>query len=536
MFNAGDKGYQMDLFYGLRGMDERHINWLFNSWAFGFRLWVYPLIDGEMFRPLYSVVPSRPSSPTNTLASLLIIQSMFGWSDDEVHNQMMSGNIALHFAVNYLGQDPVKVPTCDKALTRFRKRIAEYKEETGIDLLKQLYDSVTYGLAALSGVTAFNTRMDSAMINANIRRYTREGLFFVCIQNVVSDSADFNADFGKFLNENGLSKYFEDSAYNRFIYYSHSSKTEKDKELLEDVDKLFSLVDDFQKTHPVLNINAIKELPSWKNLNRVLDEQTVIEKGSRRMATSEDGCMNSTILQNPVDPDATFRVKASKEYIGYVLNLLEGVGPFGSLILAADFEQNVQSDVRLATMALDQADAILSGIEAYNKALGIENPGDMQKCREILAEKTELVQNAIRESLRKKVPFTSGFYATEDGGQISFDEYEADIMSLLNENIPVPDVSSSQNTESAESTTEDSTVQPSDNTEASKGTGNEKVEEVAKAVEDAASKGAGKNYQEYFQGPQAPAASNRWSQGEGPEYGQKETIVLLRHNPRLALD
>ena len=39
------------------------------------------------------------------------------------------------------------------------------------------------------------------------------------------------------------------------------------------------------------------------------------------MATKEDKTMTSKNLQNPSDPDATFRKKAGKEHRGYVANI-----------------------------------------------------------------------------------------------------------------------------------------------------------------------------------------------------------------------
>ena len=36
--------------------------------------------------------------------------------------------------------------------------------------------------------------------------------------------------------------------------------------------------------------------------------------------------MNSSILQNPADPEATYREKAGKQYRGYAANVTESVG------------------------------------------------------------------------------------------------------------------------------------------------------------------------------------------------------------------
>ena len=50
------------------------------------------------------------------------------------------------------------------------------------------------------------------------------------------------------------------------------------------------------------------------------------------------------MLQNPSDPDATYRVKVGKEYQGYAANLEETVGKNGSVITDYQYEQNNYSD------------------------------------------------------------------------------------------------------------------------------------------------------------------------------------------------
>lgn len=58
----------------------------------------------------------------------------------------------------------------------------------------------------------------------------------------------------------------------------------------------------------------------------------------------EDGGMKSTMLQNPPDPEATFRNKAGKEHRGYAANLEESVGTNGSVVTEYQYEQNNHSD------------------------------------------------------------------------------------------------------------------------------------------------------------------------------------------------
>ena len=54
--------------------------------------------------------------------------------------------------------------------------------------------------------------------------------------------------------------------------------------------------------------------------------------------------MNSSALQNPSDPDATYRNKSGKLYRGYAANLEETVGKNGSVITDYQFDKNTHTD------------------------------------------------------------------------------------------------------------------------------------------------------------------------------------------------
>ncbi len=61
------------------------------------------------------------------------------------------------------------------------------------------------------------------------------------------------------------------------------------------------------------------------------------EEGFRRLRTKEDA-VSIQILQNPSDPDATYRSKAGKEHQGYVANFEETVDKW-FVITDYQFEQ-----------------------------------------------------------------------------------------------------------------------------------------------------------------------------------------------------
>ena len=64
--------------------------------------------------------------------------------------------------------------------------------------------------------------------------------------------------------------------------------------------------------------------------------------------------MNSTALQNPSDPEATYRSKGGKSYRGYVANIEESVGKSASVITDYRYEQNIHSDSSFLKEHLEQ--------------------------------------------------------------------------------------------------------------------------------------------------------------------------------------
>jgi hypothetical protein len=85
-----------------------------------------------------------------------------------------------------------------------------------------------------------------------------------------------------------------------------------------------------------------------------LSDQTVVENSKRRLRTKEDGTMNSSALQTPSDPDATYRNKAGKPHRGYAANLEETVGKNGSVITDYQYDKNIHTDSQFLQESLAQ--------------------------------------------------------------------------------------------------------------------------------------------------------------------------------------
>lgn len=84
------------------------------------------------------------------------------------------------------------------------------------------------------------------------------------------------------------------------IYHQRSTDADgRMRQLLTDADILLALCK-----------SEYNDTAEYDLFVRCLSEQTIVENETRRLRTKDDGGMKSSMLQNPSDPEATFRSKA----------------------------------------------------------------------------------------------------------------------------------------------------------------------------------------------------------------------------------
>ena len=309
-------------------LTDREKKALENSWAKIFAEEIFPSIDEERFRVLYSDrTQCRSNTPVNICVGALIIKELFQISDDEIVENLMLDpryQYALH-TTSYEEQ-----PLSDKTLSRFRKRCYDYESVHGIDLLHDCVADLSSKIAKMMHINPRIKRMDSLMIEANIKNLSRAELLYACVEKLVVYIHKEHRD--DLLT--GLEHYYNPNDFNRIFYYSDSTGTEEQiHSILCDADKLLELCG-----------SDYTDVMEYQFLLRCLSEQTIVEDSVRRLRNKEDGGFSSAMLQSPSDPDATYREKAGKKYRGYVANLEESVGKNGSVVTDYQFEQNTYSD------------------------------------------------------------------------------------------------------------------------------------------------------------------------------------------------
>lgn len=326
---------QLSLFDPLNTLTEREKKFLDRSWAKYFAEFIFPKIDEIPYAVLYSDKDSRPNTPVNVQIGALLIKELTNLSDDELLESMMF-DIRFQYALHTTSF--AEQPLSDRTLSRFRARCAAYETEHGVDLLHETITSLSSEMAELMKIDSSLKRMDSLMVASNIKRMGRLELLYACVANLAKEMAKTRE-----IPEH-LRHYTEADDKNRVIYHNHSEETSvKIDTVLKDASTLKELCGaDYDDSS------------SYQLLLRVLKEQAVQkEDGTYRLRTKEDGGMDAAILQNPADPDATYREKAGKQHRGYVANVIEASGKNGSIVEDYQYEQNIHSDSQFLKETLD---------------------------------------------------------------------------------------------------------------------------------------------------------------------------------------
>ena len=318
---------QLSMLDTYNGLTEREKRFLEKSWAKYFGEQIFPKIDEKPYAVLYSTKDSRPNTPVNVQIGALILKELTGQSDEELLESMMF-DVRFQYALHTTSC--MEQPMSDRTLGRFRARCMKYEQETGIDLLHDTITALSREMAEMMNLNLTLKRMDSLMVASNIKRMSRLELLYTCTANLAKEIAKREGSLPE-----ELKHYTMENDQNLVIYHNRSEETgDKISRILKDAALLKDLCG-----------NDYASSSHYQLLVRALQEQTIRnEDGTLRLRTKEDGGMNSSMLQNPADPDATYREKAGKQHRGYVANVTEAAGENGSIVLDYQYEQNTYSD------------------------------------------------------------------------------------------------------------------------------------------------------------------------------------------------
>jgi len=301
-----------------------------DSWAKDFAEIVFPAINEERFSVLYSSNHfSRPNTPVNFTIGAFMLKEMLGLTDDELVNSICC-DIRFQYALHTTSCD--EQPVSDRTFSRMRERIYNYEMESGVDLLNDEMMHLANVYAEFLNLHSNIKRMDSLMIASSSKRMSRLEIIYTVVSNAIQLMHRLDADA---LIPSKMVYYLSPEDHNNVIYYCKNEDASS---------RLDQVVEDAVLLKNIFSSDEWHEFSEYQLLIRVLKEQTSQDEEGATIAKPKKDISPSS-LQNPSDPDATYRSKAGKDNKGYVGNIIETVGEDGvSLITDIKYETNNHSD------------------------------------------------------------------------------------------------------------------------------------------------------------------------------------------------
>ena len=384
---------QISLFDKLAFLSKRKQQMLEKSWAQAFSDHIFTRIDEHIFAPLYSEkANSRPNAPVNVVVGALILKDFTSLTDEGI-TEACEFDFRYQYALHTTSFEDQ--PVSERSLSRFRSRLAAYELTTGEDLIHTCFVKMSDDMRRYMEISPDIKRMDSMMIESNIKKMGRLELLYTCLSNLVKEiHRDGNIELIK-----GLENYADPDGRNSVIYH--------EKEIPVS-DRLQKVIDDAVKLLPQC-ADDYADTEEYQLLKRAIKEQTKKDDDGHDIPKGKGDGMDSSTLQNPSDPDATFRMKAGKEHRGYAANITETVDENGSVVTDYQYDTNNRSDIDFLEEYINKSE-----VQEESTALITDTAYAGDKISELAADKNfGLITTGLRG--RKPREILNEFVLSEDG-------------------------------------------------------------------------------------------------------------------------
>jgi hypothetical protein len=302
MFRKNDTHNVQSLFSPERELPEKLKNRLDKNWSTIFYREIFVNIKEENFSGLYFNNNGRPNVPINILAGLEILKELFQHTDEVAYERFLYDlTFQRALGVEFIEDAYFSI----RSLYHFRGRLAEYELQGNPNPMEDVFKSGRDKIISDLGLKTGLQRVDSVMIGANIKRMNRLMLFHKVLSNLVILLLRYEKAVEKEVQD--MIKEDEDSIAYRLPTEEVQSTTRRIAE------KIYTLLNQYKNDDEIISTDA------YKNAVRLLDEQCNIDHNNKnpQIRLKPPVEISSGSLQNPADPDATYRKKNGKEFWGY---------------------------------------------------------------------------------------------------------------------------------------------------------------------------------------------------------------------------
>lgn len=325
-------------------------------------------IDERIFEGLYSSGTGRPNAPIRILVAMLVLKEGMNWTDEQLYNAA-GFDLQVMRALGLTNiDDEVPVPS---TFYEFKSKIVYHHENTGEDLIYEVFASLTTDQIAKYKVNGKNLRMDSKLIQSHIREGSRLHKLLHGVQVFCKDLPDgWDKKIKKKADKEFLELILSKSVTNHLYKMSTDEKSKWLVKLGFLMKKLLNIFQHHQGKYYALFKQLYHDHYIEKDHNKQLaPERNQQSDDSANQVDNEDGCrpkkneeMNSGGIQSMHDPEAAYRTKgrgSSRQQVsGYAANITETIGEDLRLITDVQVEAATHADSSFLESAVRNSRAV----------------------------------------------------------------------------------------------------------------------------------------------------------------------------------
>jgi len=275
-------------------------------------------IDEDIFKPLYVEDNGRPNFPIRILVGMLILKDGHDWTDEQLF-EACSFNLLVCYALGLTNiSDSIPSST---TYYKFKQSLLEYESEKGIDLFEKCFKDLTEGQIIRYQVSGKVMRLDSKLLQSNIKKTTRLQL---CLAVLRKFYLSLNAQWRERLSAGDVELLEEISTKGIESYTFKLNKEEAAKSLTSCGEVIYRLLNSYEDLQSE-TYDLLKRL--WEEQFEIVESQDENEQQIPPPPQPKDSNnIESDTLQSAHDPDAAYRNKpGSKKQIirGFVCNITE---------------------------------------------------------------------------------------------------------------------------------------------------------------------------------------------------------------------
>jgi transposase len=341
-------------------------------------------VDEKIFKEIYSSKMGRPNASIRILVSMIILKEGQDWTDEQLYENCRY-NLAVMRALGLTNiDDEVPVPS---TYYDFKSKLVSYHDSRGINLIEELFRSLTSTQVKKYKVNGTSVRMDSKLIHSNLCKSSR---LFKLLQAFQTFYHSIDNSKWQRVKKKRDQEFIESLMSKSATNHVYGMKKEEEVKMLRNLGFLLK---------KLLNIFSPADSKYYETLQQMYHEQYEDAGNKGEDPRPRDkGEMESASIQSIHDTDAAYRIKGHgrirQKVSGYSSNITETTeGPL-KLITDVQVEKaNFSDDKYLEKAIRNTVEITEQTIEKVYTDGGYDSQENRMRFKENIGQEWHLTKN-----------------------------------------------------------------------------------------------------------------------------------------------